>query len=128
MQRIKRLRKRRKAGVKSEVIGVDEAKAVIYSRLQLPIGKPASCHFPDDRDGEYFEQLTAEKKVIRYVKGRPIMEWVKMRERNEALDCRVYAFAAYLLIKARLPKRRRADSQRSPVKPRLPVGVGAPMR
>jgi phage terminase large subunit GpA-like protein len=26
--------------------------------------------------------------------GFPIMEWVKTRERNEALDCEVYAYAA----------------------------------
>ena len=41
------------------------------------------------------KQLTAEKQVIRYVKGFPVREWVKKSSaRNEALDCTVYAYAA----------------------------------
>jgi phage terminase large subunit GpA-like protein len=104
LQRIKRLRKRRTTGVKAELVGVDEAKAMIYRRLPLLPGGAGTCHFPDDRDTEYFDQLTAEKLVTKYSKGRPIREWVKTRERNEALDCRVYAYAAFLLIKNRLPR------------------------
>lgn len=42
--------------------------------------------------------LTSEKKVTRYFKGRPRREWVKVRQRNEALDCRVYALAALQLM------------------------------
>ena len=48
-----------------------------------------------DRDAEWFRQLTAEKITTRFQKGRPIREWVKKsHDRNEALDCRVYAMAA----------------------------------
>ena len=43
---------------------------------------------------EYFKQITAEQLVTRVVKGYRRLEWQKMRERNEALDCRVYARAA----------------------------------
>lgn len=46
--------------------------------------------------------LTAEKKVTKYFKGRPKREWVKIRTRNEALDCRVYATAALSLLSANL--------------------------
>ena len=54
---------------------------------------PGYCHFP--RYGEeYFKQLTAEQLVTKLVKGYRRQEWQKMRERNEALDCRVYARAA----------------------------------
>jgi len=42
--------------------------------------------------------LTSEKKVTKYYKGRPKREWVKIRQRNEALDCRVYAMAALELM------------------------------
>lgn len=96
-QRIQRLRKRRANGAKSEIVGVDEAKSILFRRLQLAAPGPGYCHFPDDRDAEFFAQLTAEKLVTRFSKGRPIREWVKTRERNEALDCRVYAYAALLL-------------------------------
>jgi len=42
--------------------------------------------------------LTAEKKITKYFKGRPKREWVKIRQRNEALDCRVYATAALAVL------------------------------
>ncbi len=54
-------------------------------------------HFPIGVDQEYFEQLTAEKLVTKFVKGFPKQEWIKTRPRNEALDCLVYAYAAALL-------------------------------
>lgn len=43
---------------------------------------------------EFFRQLTAEQLVPKLVKGYRRLEWVKVRERNEALDTRVYARAA----------------------------------
>jgi phage terminase large subunit GpA-like protein len=60
------------------------------------------CHFPLDRDEEYFRMLTAEKKITKYFKGRPKQEWVKIRTRNEALDCRVYATAALAILSVNL--------------------------
>jgi phage terminase large subunit GpA-like protein len=47
---------------------------------------------------EYFKQLTAEQLVTRIHKGYPRSEWQKMRERNEALDCRIYARAAAIAL------------------------------
>lgn len=55
------------------------------------------CHFPE-YDTEYFKQLTAEQLVTRIVKGYPKREWQKTRDRNEALDCRVYARAAAIAL------------------------------
>jgi phage terminase large subunit GpA-like protein len=54
---------------------------------------PGYCHFPKYGE-EYFKQITAEQLVTRVVKGYRRAEWQKTRERNEALDCRVYARAA----------------------------------
>lgn len=96
-QRKKRLRKRRIQGVKPELIGVDGAKVIVLRRLQLTRPGPGYCHFPNDRGEEYFLQLTAEKLITRYSKGRPERFWMPIRTRNEALDCRVYAYAALLL-------------------------------
>ncbi|MBF0182639.1 MAG: phage terminase large subunit family protein, partial [Magnetococcales bacterium] len=77
------------------VIGVDAAKESIYARLRITKPGPGYCHFPKDRDAEWFRQLTAEKIRTRYIRGRPIREWHKKDgDRNEALDCRVYAVAA----------------------------------
>lgn len=54
---------------------------------------PGFCHFPK-YGAEYFKQITAEQLVTRVVRGYRRPEWQKTRERNEALDCRVYARAA----------------------------------
>ena len=46
-------------------------------------------------DAEFIQQLCAEQLITRRNRnGFPVREWQKMRERNEALDCYVYARAA----------------------------------
>lgn len=79
-------------------IGVDTGKSLLMGRLKVEEAGPGYCHFPieDDKgyDKKYFEGLTAEKKVLRYKRGKPYFVWEKIRERNEPLDCRNYAAAA----------------------------------
>lgn len=75
-------------------IGVDEAKLTVMRRLAVEQAGPGYAHIPSDREAEWFHQLTAEKLVTKYVKGVPKREWHQTRPRNEALDCRVYAYAA----------------------------------
>ena len=42
---------------------------------------------------------SAEKAIRKYVKGRgAVREWVKLRERNEALDLEVYSLAALHIL------------------------------
>lgn len=79
-------------------VGVDTAKEVIYGRLRITEPGYGYCHFPIERDREYFLQLTAEKLVTRFNRGAARREWVKTRSRNEALDCNVYALAALKLL------------------------------
>lgn len=79
-------------------VGVDTAKELVYARLKMKEEGAGYCHFPLGRNEEYFRMLTAEKKVVKYFKGRPRREWVKIRQRNEALDCRVYATAALAVL------------------------------
>jgi phage terminase large subunit GpA-like protein len=55
-------------------------------------------HFSDKLNDEYFRQLTAEKIVTKYHKGYKKRVFEKIRARNEALDCMVYAYAAYAII------------------------------
>jgi phage terminase large subunit GpA-like protein len=48
---------------------------------------------------EFFKQLTAEQLVTRVTKGGyRKQEWQKIRERNEALDTRIYARAAAIVL------------------------------
>ena len=82
------------------IVGVDGAKGLLYSRLRIREPGSGYCHFPEKEaySIEYFSQLAAEKCVTRYVKGFARREWVKVRSRNEALDCRVYAMAALYIL------------------------------
>jgi phage terminase large subunit GpA-like protein len=77
------------------VLCVDTGKDVVLSRLRISSPGPGFVHLPEWADEEYLAQLTAEKAIRKYVKGRgAVREWVKLRERNEALDLEVYALAA----------------------------------
>jgi phage terminase large subunit GpA-like protein len=66
----------------------------LRTQIRIAPGEPGSVHLPDWVTVEELEQLTSEKLVPRIVKGRAVREWKTIRERNEALDCRVYAMAA----------------------------------
>jgi phage terminase large subunit GpA-like protein len=47
-------------------------------------------------DNEVLKQLTSEKPVLTYVKGKPKREWRKVYERNEQWDMLILAYAATL--------------------------------
>jgi len=87
-------------GVNLWSVGVSIIKEEIYSwlRLESPLEEgedfpPGWCEFPQYKK-EFFRSLTAEEKVKRIVRGRYKYSWEVKYERNEALDCRVYARAA----------------------------------
>jgi len=79
-------------------IGVDTAKDLLFARLRINDPGAGFIHFSDTLNDEYFRQLTAEKIVTRYHRGFKKRMFQKMRPRNEALDCFVYAIAAYAII------------------------------
>lgn len=97
----KRPTSKSKAQYRPIIIGVNAAKDVVRGRLHLepPIqeGDPAPgyMHFPVDRDLGYFNQLLAERLVYKVVSGQRFSIWEPIPGRaNEALDCRVYGYAA----------------------------------
>ncbi|GHT95026.1 terminase [Alphaproteobacteria bacterium] len=96
--------KKLKHGIRLWKIGVSMIKSEIYNLLKMrredsenSLGATSRCHFPE-YNTEYFKQLTAEQLVTKIVKGYPKREWQKTRDRNEALDCRVYARAAAIAL------------------------------
>ena len=106
-------------------IGVHSAKDTLFGRLRIEDVGAGYVHFSDTLSDEYFRQLTAEKVVTKFTKGFKRREFVKVRPRNEALDCFVYAIAAYSIIGVnvntiRLPaaQQSKAQSQRTPTRPR----------
>jgi phage terminase large subunit GpA-like protein len=81
-----------------------KAETYRYLRLERPEDPddptpPGTVHLPDWTDGEWLKQLVAEQLVtIRDRRGYARQEWQKLRERNEALDTRVYARAAAWIL------------------------------
>jgi len=85
-------RGRKGTGWRVWLVGVDNAKDVLWRRW--PIGRPGPgyCHIPADRDSEWHRQVLGERPQVSRAGRR---EWVAQRGvRSEALDCRVYAYAA----------------------------------
>jgi phage terminase large subunit GpA-like protein len=78
---------------------VDTAKEIVFSRLRIGVPGHGYCHMPEWVDAEYVAQLTAEKALRKWVKNRgTVREWIKTRERNEALDLEVYCLAALYIL------------------------------
>jgi phage terminase large subunit GpA-like protein len=85
--------------IKLFAIGTFPIKELIFSRLKVQSEGAGFCHFPAGRSDEYYQQLAnSEKIVTKYQKGFPRRDFVKTRTRNEALDCRVYAYAALCIL------------------------------
>jgi phage terminase large subunit GpA-like protein len=85
----------RKAGALLYTVGVDAAKEVLAGRLRIQEPGPGYCHFPTGRNDEFFHQLTSEVLTTTYSRGVPVRLWRRRPgARAEALDCRVYAYAA----------------------------------
>ncbi len=86
--------KKIKRGVQLWHVGTDTAKERLYKRLELAEAGPGYQHLPRWLPGEYFEQLTSEKLHRKVVRGVEKHEWIKTRERNEALDLKILCYAA----------------------------------
>jgi phage terminase large subunit GpA-like protein len=83
-------------------LGVDAGKADVMNNVKVQEPGPKYCHFPLDRgyNSQYFEGLLSEKLVQKTTNGRTRWAWEKIAEhiRNEPLDCRVYALAAFRVL------------------------------
>jgi phage terminase large subunit GpA-like protein len=87
-----------KYGVQVWMIGTDTAKTWLWNRWKFVSG-PGAMHFSRDLPDEFYDQLCAEKPLVRWNKGHQRIEWIKNRaDRNEALDLSVYGlFLAHYL-------------------------------
>lgn len=83
-----------KGGVKLWPVGSYAAKGLVYGRLKIGEPGPGYIHFSADLPPAFYQQLTAERLVTKYVKGFPRFEWhLPDGARNEQLDLCAYAFA-----------------------------------
>ena len=115
-------------------LGVDSGKEIIMDNLKVQTPGPKYCHFPrrDDYGGGYFKGLLSEVKVYDPNKKQP-WTWKKIpgHERNEALDCRNYALAAFKALPANLDeidRRLKAAKQNPAAAPSAPAAQAAAPR
>ena len=95
---------RRGARLWTIAVATFKSETYRYLRLSAPtdeeIAAGAKCpagyvHLPNGTEAEWLKQLVGEQLVtVKTKRGFSRLEWQKLRERNEALDCRVYARAA----------------------------------
>lgn len=87
-------------------LGVDSGKQIIMDNLNVKKPGARYCHFParDDYGAAYFIGLLSEKLEYNPKKKAHPWEWVKLpgHERNEPLDCRNYALAAFEVLPVQL--------------------------
>lgn len=95
--------KKARFGIKLYSVTGPMAKEELYSDLQkvIEVSEDGEVMYPsgyvhfNKDDGEFFKQICSEQLVTRKNRsGYQVTEWQKMRDRNEALDCFVYARAA----------------------------------
>ena len=127
--------KRLRRGARVRAVATGMAKLELFNNLRKARPAPGErcpgyVHLPRV-DAEYVLQLCAEQLVtVRDRRGYARREWRKLRERNEALDCYVYARAAAAVVGLdRMSEARWAElaemlGRRPP--PPAPAGVASP--
>ena len=119
------------ANIPFYTIGVSEGKAIIMYNLSVQTSGAKYCHFPLEEsagyDYRYFSGLLSEKfeqaSTGAGLRGR----WRKIEghERNEPLDCRNYALAAYKLSRFDMQaaeERLRTQNAAPPARDKVPQG------
>lgn len=119
-----------KNGVKLWLVGTDTAKDLLHGRLQLTQPGPGYVHFSKELPDVFYQQLTAEVRMLAKTSSGDAYRWVKRQNRNEVLDCTVYAiFCAHALELHRYPEtmwRKLTDSVQPVVADLFAVPAGPP--
>ncbi len=98
--------RQRKWGLRLGLVGVDEVKADLMARLAMTERGPRYIHLPHHLGEEFYRQLTAEVRRVKYVRGRPVYKWERKPGREaEALDCAVYANAIRQALRMDMDRR-----------------------
>jgi phage terminase large subunit GpA-like protein len=93
--------KRKEHRTRLAIVGIDQIKTDLFQRLSLPAFNeqrqrtPGAVRFSHELGEEFFDQLVGERRVVRYVRNRAVMEFRprKAGQRVEVLDATVYAWA-----------------------------------
>lgn len=84
------------------LVGSDAVKSQLFNRLSRGEG----VRFADTLEHVFFEQLTSERRVVRYTHGKPVARFERVKgKRAETLDATVYAWAARQIVGQNLDRR-----------------------
>jgi phage terminase large subunit GpA-like protein len=84
-------------GAELRFIGTQSIKNLIDGRLKLQKPGGGYYHNPLAFEADYYKQMRSERREWRRdTQGNKSLWWIKGSERNEAWDCEVYVYAAYL--------------------------------
>ncbi|MHB8947547.1 MAG: terminase gpA endonuclease subunit [Rhodoferax sp.] len=92
-------------GAEFRYIGTQTIKNMLDGRLKL--GTEANAvrsgagvfHTPIGFEQDYFDQMRSEQRILhKDNSGNKVMMWVHLSGRNEAWDCEVLCYAAYLYV------------------------------
>ncbi len=120
-----------KKGAQLFPVGVDTVKSLLFGRLKHNEPGPGYLHFFPTIGSDYFEELTAEKQILRFRNGYPERVWVKKSQSpNEALDEMNYAYAALHRLYQKMDRRTIWDQleRKDDEKPKRGVTRTAPKR
>ena len=85
-----------KRGFELFPVGVDTIKTTLHNKLKDAEVGQGYIHFYPTTKASYFEELTAERQILKYKNGYQERVWVKKtNQANEALDEMVYAYASF---------------------------------
>lgn len=123
-----RSEQRIRTGLKLFLVGVDDAKTTFYQHAAIAAPGPGYVHIPDYITDEVLAQITSERAKVHYIDGFPKRVWEKQPgARNEALDCRVYAYAVQRSLNIDIAARLRRWAAEKPAALN-PAAVGALFR
>lgn len=84
-------------GAQLRFVGTQAIKNLIDGRLKLKVPGGGYYHFPLGFQVDYYKQMRSERRQWRRdLQGNKALWWVKGSDRNEAWDCEVYCYAAFL--------------------------------
>jgi len=99
-----------KYGLRPHVVGTHKAKTLIDGKLGLTGHGPGTMHWYKDVRADYCKQLVSEVLAPHPRRPKDKVWQLKSGERNEALDCEVYALHASYSLKVHLLKATQWDA------------------
>jgi phage terminase large subunit GpA-like protein len=112
-RRIWEFSKRKEHKTRLAIVGIDQIKTDLFQRLPLPafseqrLPTPGAVRFSHDLSEEFFDQIVGERRVVRYVRNRAVVEFRprKAGQRVEVLDATVYCWAVRSTLRINFKER-----------------------